>query len=167
MTIESIALAAPSRRAGAKLVVEGVSKRFGGGEDVVQALQPIDLAVGAGEFVTIVGPSGCGKSTLLNIVAGFETPTTGRAVLDGRLIGAPGPERGVVFQQGALFTWMSVMDNVAFVPRGRSAGCDHACIRGGQAHDHGIAASGIARGPAPGSGQLKAGSASWPTPSRR
>jgi len=117
MGIESVALATPSRRAGAKLVVEGVSKRFGGGEDVVQALQPIDLAIGAGEFVTIVGPSGCGKSTLLNIVAGFETPTTGRAVLDGRLIGAPGPERGVVFQQGALFTWMSVMDNVAFGPR--------------------------------------------------
>jgi len=117
MGIESVALATPSRRAGAKLVVEGVSKRFGDGEDVVQALQPIDLAVGAGEFVTIVGPSGCGKSTLLNIVAGFETPTTGTAVLDGRLIGAPGPERGVVFQQGALFTWMSVMDNVAFGPR--------------------------------------------------
>src|SRR5205814_5240520 len=71
----------------------------------------------AGEFVTLVGPSGCGKSTLLNIVAGFETPTTGRATLDGKVISAPGPERGVVFQQGALFTWMSVMDNVAFGPR--------------------------------------------------
>jgi ABC-type nitrate/sulfonate/bicarbonate transport system ATPase subunit len=117
MSIESIALAAPSRRAAAKLVVEGVSKRFGSGEDVVQALEPIDLAVGAGEFVTIVGPSGCGKSTLLNIVAGFETPTTGRAALDGEPISAPGPERGVVFQQGALFTWMSVLDNVAFGPR--------------------------------------------------
>jgi ABC-type nitrate/sulfonate/bicarbonate transport system ATPase subunit len=122
MTIESIALAAPSRRAAAKLVVDGVSKRFGAGVDAVKALEPIDLAVGAGEFVTIVGPSGCGKSTLLNIVAGFETPTTGRASLDGKLIAAPGPERGVVFQQGALFTWMSVQDNVAFGPRalGRS-----------------------------------------------
>ncbi len=117
MTIESIALAAPSRRAAAKLVVDGVSKRFGAGVDAVKALEPIDLAVGAGEFVTIVGPSGCGKSTLLNIVAGFETPTTGRASLDGKLIAAPGPERGVVFQQGALFTWMSVQDNVAFGPR--------------------------------------------------
>src|SRR5438046_10062676 len=117
MTIESVALAAPLQRAGAKLVVEGVSKRFGGGTDLVQALEPIDLAVSAGEFVTIVGPSGCGKSTLLNIVAGFETPTTGRATLDGKLIANPGPERGVVFQQGALFTWMSVLDNVAFGPR--------------------------------------------------
>jgi ABC-type nitrate/sulfonate/bicarbonate transport system ATPase subunit len=117
MGIESVALAAPSRRAAAKLVVDGVSKRFGAGDDAVQALEPIDLAVGTGEFVTIVGPSGCGKSTLLNIVAGFETPTTGRAVLDGKPISAPGPERGVVFQQGALFTWMSVLDNVAFGPR--------------------------------------------------
>jgi ABC-type nitrate/sulfonate/bicarbonate transport system ATPase subunit len=117
MTIEPVALAAPSRRGAAKLVVDGVSKRFGTGADAVQALEPIDVAVGAGEFLTIVGPSGCGKSTLLNIVAGFETPTTGRATLDGRAIAGPGPERGVVFQQGALFTWMSVLDNVAFGPR--------------------------------------------------
>ena len=116
MAIEPVALDALSRRGAAKLVVEGVSKRFGAGEDAVQALQPIDLAVGAGEFLTIVGPSGCGKSTLLNIVAGFETPTTGRATLDGKKITGPGPERGVVFQQGALFTWMSVLDNVAFGP---------------------------------------------------
>src|SRR5438067_3568938 len=122
MTIESVVLAAPSRRATAKLVVDGVSKRFGAATEGVQALEPIDLAIGAGEFLAIVGPSGCGKSTLLNIVAGFETPTSGRALLDGKKIGAPGPERGVVFQQGALFTWMSVLDNVAFGPRalGRS-----------------------------------------------
>ena len=94
-----------------------MSKRFGAGADAVQALEPIDIAVGAGEFLTIVGPSGCGKSTLLNIVAGFETPTTGRAIIDGKTITGPGPERGVVFQQGALFTWMSVQDNIAFGPR--------------------------------------------------
>jgi ABC-type nitrate/sulfonate/bicarbonate transport system ATPase subunit len=117
MTIEPIALAAPARRAGAKLVVDGVSKRFGAGRQAVQALEPIDLAVGAGEFVSIVGPSGCGKSTLLNILGGFETPSVGRATLDGKPIRAPGPERGVVFQQGALFTWMNVQDNVAFGPR--------------------------------------------------
>src|SRR5882762_3692547 len=104
MAIEPVALDAAPRRASAKLLIDGVSKRF-------------DIAVGAGEFLTIVGPSGCGKSTLLNIVAGFETPTTGRAVLDGKTITGPGPERGVVFQQGALFTWMSVRDNIAFGPR--------------------------------------------------
>jgi ABC-type nitrate/sulfonate/bicarbonate transport system ATPase subunit len=117
MTIELVALDAAPRRAAAKLVIDGVSKRFGSGADAVQALKPIDIAVGAGEFITIVGPSGCGKSTLLNIVAGFETPTTGRATLDGKTITGPGSERGVVFQQGALFTWMSVQDNIAFGPR--------------------------------------------------
>ncbi len=117
MTIQPIALDAAPRRAAAKLSIEGVSKRFGAGADAVQALEPIDIAVGAGEFLTIVGPSGCGKSTLLNIVAGFETPTTGRAIIDGKTITGPGPERGVVFQQGALFTWMSVQDNIAFGPR--------------------------------------------------
>ena len=122
MTLEPIALAEGSRRVGAKLIVEGVSKRFGAGADAVQALEPIDIAVRAGEFLAIVGPSGCGKSTLLNIVAGFEAPSSGRATLDGKTITAPGPERGVVFQQGALFTWMTVQDNVAFGPRalGRS-----------------------------------------------
>ncbi|MDQ6916581.1 MAG: ABC transporter ATP-binding protein [Pseudomonadota bacterium] len=117
MAIEPIALDAPARRGAAKLLIDGVSKRFGSGADAVQALEPIDIAVGAGQFLTIVGPSGCGKSTLLNIVAGFETPTTGRASLDGRPIAGPGPERGVVFQQGALFTWMSVLENIAFGPR--------------------------------------------------
>jgi ABC-type nitrate/sulfonate/bicarbonate transport system ATPase subunit len=122
MTIEPVALDAASRRETAKLIVDGVSKRFGTGADAVQALEPIDLAVGTGEFLTIVGPSGCGKSTLLNVVAGFETPTTGLATLDGKTITGPGPERGVVFQQGALFTWMSVLDNVAFGPRALGKG---------------------------------------------
>ena len=117
MIIEPVALDDAPRRAVAKLLIDGVSKRFGTGRDAVQALKPIDIAVGAGEFLTIVGPSGCGKSTLLNIVAGFETPTMGRATLDGKVIAGPGRERGVVFQQGALFTWMSVLDNIAFGPR--------------------------------------------------
>ncbi len=122
MPIRSLDLASPARRSDAKLLIDGASKRFGSGANAVLALKPIDLAIGAGEFLAIVGPSGCGKSTLLNIVAGFETPTSGRALLDGNSIGAPGPERGVVFQQGALFTWMSVLDNVAFGPRALGRG---------------------------------------------
>ncbi len=122
MAIHPVALDRAARPAASKLVVAGVAKRFGSGPSAVQALLPIDLAVGAGDFLAIVGPSGCGKSTLLNIVAGFETPTAGQALLDGRPITGPGPERGVVFQQGALFTWMSVLDNVAFGPRAQGRG---------------------------------------------
>lgn len=119
MSIEPIDLNSAERRRDAKLVIEGLSKTFGGGADAVQALPPIDLCVGLGDFLCVVGPSGCGKSTLLNIVAGFEPPTTGRAVLDGQVITRPGAERGVVFQQGALFNWLTTLENVAFGPRAR------------------------------------------------
>ena len=124
MTIAAVALDSAERRATARAVVDVVSKRFGAGPDAIQALEPMSLAIDAGDFVCIVGPSGCGKSTLLNIVAGFETPTTGTVTLDGHAISGPGPERGVVFQQGALFNWMTVEENVAFGPRalGKSAG---------------------------------------------
>jgi len=123
MSIAAADLDTPARRSTARLLIDGVSKRFGAGPDAIQAVEPMSLAIDGGDFVCIVGPSGCGKSTLLNIVAGFETPTTGHVTLDGRAIAGPGPERGVVFQQGALFTWMNVAENVAFGPRatGKSA----------------------------------------------
>jgi ABC-type nitrate/sulfonate/bicarbonate transport system ATPase subunit len=117
MSIEAIDLNSAERRGQAKLVIEGLSKTFGGGSDAVQALAQTDLCVGLGDFLCVVGPSGCGKTTLLNIVAGFEPPTTGQAVLDGQIITKPGAERGVVFQQGALFNWLNVLENVAFGPR--------------------------------------------------
>ncbi|MCC6467841.1 MAG: ABC transporter ATP-binding protein [Alphaproteobacteria bacterium] len=101
------------------MVFDGVSKRFGRGPDAVLAVARADAYVGEGEFLCIVGPSGCGKSTLLNIVAGFERPTAGEVRLDGRTVERPGAERGVVFQQGALFSWMTVLENVAFGPRAR------------------------------------------------
>jgi ABC-type nitrate/sulfonate/bicarbonate transport system ATPase subunit len=95
---------------------DAVSKRFGHGADAVQALEPITLDIAQNAFVCLLGPSGCGKSTLLNILAGFETATTGQALMDGQPVHGPDARRGVVFQQGALFTWMSVLDNVAFGP---------------------------------------------------
>jgi ABC-type nitrate/sulfonate/bicarbonate transport system ATPase subunit len=119
VSIEPIDLNSAERRSHAKLSVEGLSKTFGGGTDAVQALAPIDLSVGSGEFLCVVGPSGCGKTTLLNIVAGFEPATSGQALLDGQVITKPGAERGVVFQQGALFNWLTVLENVAFGPRAR------------------------------------------------
>ncbi|MEP3264573.1 MAG: ABC transporter ATP-binding protein [Hyphomicrobiales bacterium] len=101
----------------AGLLIDDISMRFElpkGGS--VQALENVTLDLQAGELVSILGPSGCGKTTLLNIVAGFLAPTSGQVVLNGNSIHGPGPERGMVFQQGALFEWMSVRDNVAFGP---------------------------------------------------
>jgi NitT/TauT family transport system ATP-binding protein/sulfonate transport system ATP-binding protein len=99
-----------------KLVLEQVSRVFPGvsGGEPTRALEPTDLSVGDADFVTILGPSGCGKSTLLRIVAGLETPTTGRVVLDGKPVDGPGPERGMVFQSYTLFPWLTVADNIAF-----------------------------------------------------
>ncbi len=126
MSIAPIALDHADRKAAAKLVFDGVSKRFGRGPDSVLAVQRADAYVGEGDFLCIVGPSGCGKSTLLNIVAGFETPSAGEVRLDGKLVDRPGAERGVVFQQGALFTWMTVLENVAFGPRARGVAAGEA-----------------------------------------
>ncbi len=101
----------------AKLAFQNVSKIYGAGADSVTALTPMDLMVRKGDFLCIVGPSGCGKTTLLNLTAGFDQPTSGKIMIDGVEISKPGAERGVVFQQGALFNWMTVLENVAFGPR--------------------------------------------------
>ena len=87
----------------------------------VQALQDINLHLKAGELMSVLGPSGCGKTTLLNIVAGFLAPTGGEITLEGKEVTGPSAERGMVFQQGALFEWMSVRDNVGFGPRMKNA----------------------------------------------
>lgn len=79
-----------------------------------ETLQDISLQVEKGEFICIVGPSGCGKSTLLNLVAGLEKPTSGEILLEGKPVLGPGADRVVMFQEAALYPWLSVMQNVMF-----------------------------------------------------
>jgi len=101
------------------LTVHGVTKRFAVGDGEVEALAPVDLAIPRSEFVCMIGASGCGKSTLLRIIAGFEEPTTGDVSIDGKAITGPGSDRGMVFQDYALFPWMTVRENISFGPRQR------------------------------------------------
>ena len=101
------------------LLIERVSHRFPGvrGGAPTDALASTDLAVDDNDFIAILGPSGCGKSTLLRIVAGLETPTTGRVLLDGEPVTRPGPDRGMVFQSYTLFPWLTVEQNILFGSR--------------------------------------------------
>jgi len=99
----------------AKLAIQAVSKHYPGhGGGSVHALDGVSLGIGAGEFVSLLGPSGCGKSTLLYILAGFEAASAGRVILDGRPIAGPGADRGMVFQDYALFPWKTLLENVTF-----------------------------------------------------
>jgi NitT/TauT family transport system ATP-binding protein len=94
--------------------VSGVSKVFNAGQREVTALKDINLHIPDGQFVCLLGPSGCGKSTLLNAIAGFSLPSSGAITANGELVTGPGPERGMVFQEYALFPWMTVEKNIAF-----------------------------------------------------
>ena len=87
--------------------------RVPGGKEV-HALNHVDLTIDKNEFICVVGPSGCGKTTLLNIIAGLETYDTGEVLMDGEPIIGPGPDRGVIFQQYALFPWMTVRKNIEY-----------------------------------------------------
>ncbi len=93
-----------------------VTKTFDVAGQQIVALKDASLKIGKGEFITLIGASGCGKSTLLRIIAGFERPTSGEALMWGAPIEGPGPLRGMVFQDYALFPWLSVRDNIGFGP---------------------------------------------------
>jgi taurine transport system ATP-binding protein len=100
------------------LIIDNISMRFDLPNGAsVQALQNVSIELVEGELLSVLGPSGCGKTTLLNILAGFLAPTEGRIVLNGHTVTGPAAERGMVFQQGALFEWMDVRENVAFGPK--------------------------------------------------
>ncbi len=97
-----------------KVHIENVVKKFDTRKGEMTALNGVNLDIHENEFVCVVGPSGCGKSTLLNIIGGLEEPTEGKVTVDGREVEGPGPDRGIVFQQYALFPWLTVEDNVKF-----------------------------------------------------
>lgn len=97
-----------------QIVISGVNKVFKSSDREVVALKDINLTIPDGQFVCLLGPSGCGKSTLLNAIAGFALPSTGSIVTNGKTVTEPGPDRGMVFQEYALFPWMTVEENVAF-----------------------------------------------------
>lgn len=101
------------------IVLEDVEKRFEDrrGRHKTVALDGLSLGVAEGEFVCLLGPSGCGKSTVLDLLAGFEQPTRGRVTIDGKPVGRPSPDRGIVFQEATLFPWLSVIDNITFASR--------------------------------------------------
>jgi NitT/TauT family transport system ATP-binding protein len=101
------------------LELRGVGKEFELQGQSIKALRGANLAVRKGEFVCLIGASGCGKSTLLRIVAGFETPSHGEALMWGKPIEGPDPSRGMVFQDYGLFPWLSVRANIGFGPRSR------------------------------------------------
>ena len=116
----------PTITAKTKIVFRDVSKRFvpkRGGAPVL-ALDAVTLEIRDKAFVCLVGPSGCGKSTLLNLLAGFELPDTGQVLLDGMPIEVPGPDRGMVFQENALFPWLTVLGNVCYGPQRRGLSAD-------------------------------------------
>jgi NitT/TauT family transport system ATP-binding protein len=115
----------------AKLQIDHVSKEFSvrdtsdrgrGASRRLVAIDDVDLQITEGEFLVIVGPSGCGKSTLLDMLAGLTLPSGGRILIDGKPIAAPGPDRGIVFQQYALLPWRTARENVEFGLEATGAG---------------------------------------------
>ena len=97
-----------------KVHIDHVVKKFNGRNGEMVALNGVDMDIHENEFICVVGPSGCGKSTLLNIIGGLDTPTEGHVYVDGKEVEGPGPDRGIVFQQYALFPWLTVEKNVQF-----------------------------------------------------
>ena len=97
-----------------KLQITDVSKSFQSANQTLEALGPVSLEVMEGECVVFFGPSGCGKSTLLNLIAGFEAPSRGEILLEGKRVTGPGNDRLMMFQEHALFPWLTVIKNVMY-----------------------------------------------------
>src|SRR5690348_3486912 len=104
----------------AKIIAKNIRKSFATDAGPRPVIAGIDLSVGEGEFVAIVGPSGCGKTTMLSILAGFEHADEGEVLIDGRAIARPSPNGIVIWQQGSVFPWLTVQQNLMFGLNGRA-----------------------------------------------
>ena len=109
----------PLTGTGAEIVVAKVSKSYGAGEFSKDVVQNCSFTIDSGKLTVMIGPSGCGKSTLIRLLAGFERSTSGTITIGGKSVTGPGLDRLVVFQESALFPWMSTYDNIMFGPRAR------------------------------------------------
>jgi NitT/TauT family transport system ATP-binding protein len=119
MTKVSQILSGKLETLGSQIEVSNVSKSYGGAGFAKQVVSNCSFTLERGKLTVMIGPSGCGKSTLIRLLAGFERPSDGSITLDGKPITGPGLDRMVVFQESALFPWMSTYDNVMFGPRAR------------------------------------------------
>ena len=102
-----------------EIKVNGVSKTYGGAHLAREVVRDCTFTIERGKLTVMIGPSGCGKSTLIRLLAGFEKPTTGSIELNGTPVTGPGRDRLVVFQETALFPWMTTYDNILYGPRAR------------------------------------------------
>lgn len=93
---------------------ENVSLAFDTPNGPLKVVDDVSFDISTGDFVSVIGPSGCGKTTMMNMLAGFQKPTAGHVLFDGRPVEAPGPERGVIFQEYGVFPWLTVRENIAF-----------------------------------------------------
>lgn len=99
-----------------EVTINDVTKVYGEGLGVTTVAKNCSLTIERGKFTVLIGPSGCGKTTLINLIAGYEAPTSGEILLDGTAVSGPGKDRLVVFQETALFPWMTALENVMYGP---------------------------------------------------
>lgn len=102
-----------------EIVVSNISKVYGAGPFAKEVVKDCSFTIESNKLTVMIGPSGCGKSTLIQLIAGFEPPTTGKITMGGKPVTGPGKDRLVLFQESALFPWMTTFDNIMFGPRAR------------------------------------------------
>src|SRR6266567_9206212 len=112
----------PLTGTGTGMATTNVSKSYGAGEFTKQVVQNCSFTIESGKLTVMIGPSGCGKSTLIRLLAGFERPSSGAITIGGKPVTEPGRDRLVLFQETALFPWMTTYDNIMFGPRARLEG---------------------------------------------